>query len=74
MQRLADPLVRFKTWEEIEQFMNMKSGIWKKDNSGTLMNEGSMDQNIDHILSKIGYNTRVLIVFSDPNDHSAEFA
>ena len=44
MQRYVDPLVRFETTEQIEKFMDTKAGLWKGDNTGSLLEEGgSMD-------------------------------
>ena len=37
MQRYADPIVELKTFEEVEAFMNTKTGSWKGDNTGSLV-------------------------------------
>jgi len=43
MQRYADPIVKLKTLEEVEAFMNTKTGSWKSDNTGSLVVQGSID-------------------------------
>ena len=47
MQRYLNPIVRFKTEADVEEFIDNSKGIWKNDYSGGLLENGKIEQSID---------------------------